>query len=58
MRHDLVNMTVSLLAVLARLLNAGLVRAQNGRIRSYATGMIVGATVILLMLALVPGGVS
>jgi NADH-quinone oxidoreductase subunit L len=58
LRHDLVNLTVNLLALLARLLNAGLVRAQNGRVRSYATVMILGATVILLALAIGPGGVS
>ncbi|WP_420538460.1 NADH-quinone oxidoreductase subunit L [Marinobacter subterrani] len=58
LRHDLVNMTVNLLALLARLLNGGLVRAQNGRVRSYATVMILGATVILLALAIGPGGAS
>lgn len=58
LRHDLVNLTVNLLALLARLLNGGLVRAQNGRMRSYATVMILGATVILLALAIGPGGVS
>jgi len=58
LRHDLVNMAINLLALLARLLNAGLVRAQTGRTRSYATAMILGATVILLALAMGPGGVS
>jgi NADH-quinone oxidoreductase subunit L len=58
LRHDLVNLTMNLLALLARLLNGGLVRAQNGRVRSYATAMILGATVILLALALAPGGVA
>ncbi|WP_413772192.1 MULTISPECIES: NADH-quinone oxidoreductase subunit L [Marinobacter] len=58
LRHDLINLTINLLAVLARLLNSGLVRAQNGRIRSYATAMIVGATLILLALAIGPGGVA
>ncbi|MFO7527932.1 MAG: NADH-quinone oxidoreductase subunit L [Marinobacter sp.] len=57
LRHDLINLTINLLAVLARLLNSGLVRAQNGRIRSYATAMILGATLILLALAIGPGGV-
>lgn len=58
LRYDLVNMTISLLALLAKLLNGGLVRAQNGRVRSYATAMILGATVILLALVLLPGGVA
>ncbi|WP_417565322.1 NADH-quinone oxidoreductase subunit L [Marinobacter sp.] len=58
LRHDLVNMTLNLLALLAKALNGGLARAQNGRVSSYATGMILGATVILLALILLPGGVS
>ena len=58
LQHDLVNLTMNLPALLARLLNGGLVRAQNGRVRSYATAMILGATVILLALALAPGGVA
>ncbi len=56
LKHDIVNMTVNLLALLAKLLNVGLVRAQNGRVRSYATVMILGTTVILLALVLFPGG--
>ncbi|WP_418141119.1 NADH-quinone oxidoreductase subunit L [Marinobacter sp. MA] len=58
LRHDLINLTINLLAVLARLVNSALVRAQNGRIRSYATAMILGATLILLALAIGPGGVA
>lgn len=58
LRFDLVNMTMNLPALLAKLLNGGLVRAQNGRIRSYATAMILGATVILLALVLFPEGVA
>ncbi|WP_297797472.1 NADH-quinone oxidoreductase subunit L [uncultured Marinobacter sp.] len=58
LRYDLVNMTMNLPALLAKLLNGGLVRTQNGRIRSYATAMILGATVMLLALVLLPGGVA
>ncbi|AZT85723.1 NADH-quinone oxidoreductase subunit L [Marinobacter sp. NP-4(2019)] len=58
LRYDLVNMTLNLLALLAKLLNGGLVRAQNGRVRSYATVMILGATVLLLALVLFPEGVA
>lgn len=58
LRHDLINLTMNLVAVLARLGNSALVRAQTGRVRGYATAMILGATVILLALVLVPGGVA
>jgi len=58
LRHDLVNLTVNLMAVFARAMNGVLVRAQNGRIRSYATVMILGATLILLALAIGAGGVA
>ena len=58
LRYDLVNMTMNLPALLAKLLNGGLVRTQNGRIRSYVTAMILGATVMLLALVLLPGGVA
>ena len=57
LRYDLINLTVNLVAVLARLFNGALVRAQTGRVRGYATTMILGATVILLALAMAPGGV-
>ncbi|MEE3119266.1 MAG: NADH-quinone oxidoreductase subunit L, partial [Pseudomonadota bacterium] len=56
LRYDLINLTVNLVAVLARLFNGALVRAQTGRVRGYATAMILGATVILLALAMAPGG--
>ncbi|MEC7815909.1 MAG: NADH-quinone oxidoreductase subunit L [Pseudomonadota bacterium] len=55
LRYDLINLTINLVAVLARLFNGALVRAQTGRVRGYATAMILGATVILLALAMVQG---
>ena len=58
LRRDFVYLTLNLLALLAKFLNRGLVRAQNGRVRSYATAMVLGATVILLALVLLPGGVA
>ena len=51
-------MTLNLLALVAKLLNRGLVRAQTGRVRSYATAMVFGAAVILLALVMLPGGVG
>lgn len=56
LRIDLVDLCVSLLALCARWGNGALVRAQNGRLRSYATVMVVSATVILLALAIGTGG--
>lgn len=56
LRIDLVNLVMNLPAVLSRLLNAGLVRSQNGRVRSYALVMVLGATIVLMTLALMPGG--
>lgn len=56
LRVDLVNLAMNLPAHVARVLNAGLVRSQNGRVRSYALVMVLGATVILVTLALMPGG--
>ncbi|SFR65476.1 NADH dehydrogenase subunit L [Marinobacter daqiaonensis] len=58
LRHDLVNLAMNLPALIARVLNAGLVRTQNGRMRSYATVMVLGVTVILAVLALAPGGAA
>lgn len=52
MRNDLVDRTFGLAAGLVRLFNAGLVRTQTGRLRTYATSMALGATVVLLVLAL------
>lgn len=56
LRFDFINLIMNLPALIARGFNAGLVRSQNGRTRSYAVVMVFGATVILLALALVPGG--
>jgi NADH-quinone oxidoreductase subunit L len=62
LRFDFINMIMNLPALIARVLNAGLVRSQNGRTRSYALVMVFGATVILVALALslagplTPGG--
>ncbi len=58
LRVDLVNLVMNLPALVARALNAGLVRGQNGRVRSYALMMVLGATVILMTLALMPGGTA
>ncbi|NMT64238.1 NADH-quinone oxidoreductase subunit L [Marinobacter orientalis] len=56
LRVDLVNLVMNLPALAARALNAGLVRSQNGRVRSYAVVMVLGATLILVALSLAPGG--
>ncbi|WP_328187643.1 NADH-quinone oxidoreductase subunit L [Marinobacter sp. OP 3.4] len=56
LRVDLVNLVMNLPAVIAKAFNAGLVRSQNGRVRSYALVMVFGATAILMTLALLPGG--
>ena len=45
-----------LLALIARAGNAGLVRTQNGRVRTYACVMVLGVTVILISLVLTSGG--
>ena len=58
LRVDLVNLVMNLPALLARALNAGLVKSQNGRVRNYALVMVLGATIILLALAVLPGGVA
>ena len=58
LRVDLVNLVMNLPALLARALNAGLVKSQNGRVRSYALVMVLGATIILLALAVLPGGLA
>ncbi|WP_422732723.1 NADH-quinone oxidoreductase subunit L [Marinobacter azerbaijanicus] len=58
LRVDLVNLVMNLPAIAARALNAGLVRSQNGRLRSYALVMVFGATLILLTLVLMPGGAA
>ncbi|SET32091.1 NADH dehydrogenase subunit L [Marinobacter segnicrescens] len=56
LRFDFINLFMNLPALIARAFNAGLVRSQNGRTRSYAVVMVFGTTVILLALALAPGG--
>ena len=56
LRVDLVNLVMNLPAVIAKAFNAGLVRSQNGRVRSYALVMVFGATAILMTMALLPGG--
>ena len=56
LRFDFINLFMNLPALVARAFNAGLVRSQNGRTRSYAVVMVFGTTVILLALALAPGG--
>ena len=58
LRVDLINLMMNLPALLARALNAGLVRSQNGRVRSYALVMVFGATVMLIALVLLPGGAA
>ncbi len=58
LRNDLLDAAVGLLATLAMLGNSALVRTQNGRLRSYALVMVLGATLILLYLALIPGSMS
>jgi NADH-quinone oxidoreductase subunit L len=58
LRFDFINLIMNLPALIARGFNAGLVRSQNGRTRSYAVVMVFGATVILLALALAPGGAA
>ena len=58
LRIDLVNLVMDLPALVARALNAGLVKSQNGRVRSYTLVMVLGATLILLALAIMPGGAA
>ena len=56
LRSDLLNTGMNLPAVIARACNARLVRTQDGRVRTYALVMVLGATVILVSLVLTPGG--
>jgi NADH-quinone oxidoreductase subunit L len=51
LRNDLIDGFFNLVAGLARLLNLALSKTQTGRVRTYATSMVLGATVILLVLA-------
>ena len=56
LRFDFINRGMNLLALIARAGNAGLVRTQNGRVRTYACVMVLGVTVILISLVLTSGG--
>ncbi|WP_339752140.1 NADH-quinone oxidoreductase subunit L [uncultured Marinobacter sp.] len=56
LRFDFINLGMNLPALLARIGNAGLVKTQNGQIRTYARMMVFGATIILVGLALTQGG--
>ena len=56
MRFDFINLGMNLPAVIARLCNAGLVRSQDGQLRTYAKVMVFGATVILVGLVMTQGG--
>ncbi|WP_166252915.1 NADH-quinone oxidoreductase subunit L [Marinobacter salicampi] len=51
LRNDLIDAVVRLPAALAVVLNAGLSRTQNGRIRHYASAMALGTVLILATLA-------
>ncbi|WP_166266043.1 NADH-quinone oxidoreductase subunit L [Marinobacter caseinilyticus] len=51
LRNDPVDGIFNAVARTAKLLNTGLTRTQTGRVRTYATGMVLGATVILLTLS-------
>ncbi|TDX28647.1 NADH dehydrogenase subunit L [Modicisalibacter xianhensis] len=52
LRSDLLDRTFARVAWLAGLLHQGLSRTQTGRLRWYATTMVVGATVVVLLLTL------
>lgn len=52
LRHDLVDGLFMVLAAIARLFNLVLTRTQTGRLRNYATSMALGATLVLLALAM------
>ena len=56
LRFDFINLGMNLPAVIARLCNAGLVRSQDGQLRTYAKVMVFGATVILVGLVMTQGG--
>ncbi len=51
LKNDLIDGFFNLLAGIARLLNLVLSKTQTGRVRTYATSMVLGATVIMLVLA-------
>jgi NADH-quinone oxidoreductase subunit L len=48
LRADWIDRLINVNASLARLLNVGLSRTQNGRMRSYAVVMVLGATLMLI----------
>ncbi|WP_165855336.1 NADH-quinone oxidoreductase subunit L [Marinobacter sp. JSM 1782161] len=52
LRSDLVDALLMLPAWLARTFNGGLTRTQTGRLRTYASSMALGATLVLLILAM------
>nr|WP_297460996.1 NADH-quinone oxidoreductase subunit L [uncultured Halomonas sp.] len=52
MRNDVIDALLGFAARLAWLLNSGLTRTQTGKLRSYATSMVFGATLVLLVLVL------
>ncbi|SHF29645.1 NADH dehydrogenase subunit L [Modicisalibacter ilicicola DSM 19980] len=54
MRGDVIDGLCGLTAKLAWLLHQGLSRTQTGKLRFYATSMVAGATLLLLVLALAP----
>ncbi|MGO1626242.1 MAG: NADH-quinone oxidoreductase subunit L [Halomonadaceae bacterium] len=56
LKSDVVEGVFRLLAKLVRLVHLGLSRTQTGKLRGYAVTMVVGATLILLSLALVIQG--
>ncbi len=52
LRGDLIDALFMILAALVRVCNAVLVRTQTGRLRTYATSMVLGAALVLLALAM------
>ncbi|GGX84917.1 NADH:ubiquinone oxidoreductase subunit L [Litchfieldella qijiaojingensis] len=52
LRNDVVDAVVGLVARLAWWLHVGLARTQTGKLRLYAASMVVGATLMLLVMAL------
>ncbi len=51
LRRDIIDALFGLVASITKGLNAGLTRTQTGRVRTYATSMVLGATVVLIFLA-------
>ncbi|MCG2581174.1 MAG: NADH-quinone oxidoreductase subunit L [Marinobacter sp.] len=50
LRGDLIDALFNLVAAIVRLLSAGVTRVQTGRLRTYSTSMVFGATVVMLVL--------